>query len=301
MMCPVLILKINITLRVIEHKTHLPVTLMRGQVIHMKKKILFVLTIVLLVIIAGCIMFGCNRKKDFEVADSSGKKEVESKTIKEETKSSSKEVKEETTTVEETTKEETTEVQTEEAPSETQSELQTEPESVKQQETDAQVQEEPVIQAPSQAAQEQVAQSQAQEATQEQTPVAQIQVQRATASSFVSYDPNSVAALANQKLKAKGFKIIPENLNQLLAEGKISKEIYDECYLYDGCGYYSVFVEMNLLEARTMSGRSIGSVDEIATYLTDMLSLETEKTVYVEYQGIYNYYGTDLYEFRCYR
>lgn len=40
MMCPVLILKINITVRVIVHKTHLPVTLMRGQVIHMKKKIL---------------------------------------------------------------------------------------------------------------------------------------------------------------------------------------------------------------------------------------------------------------------
>ncbi|MBO5239142.1 MAG: hypothetical protein J6B50_10285 [Lachnospiraceae bacterium] len=72
---------------------------------------------------------------------------------------------------------------------------------------------------------------------------------------------------------------------------------------YDGMenSYYSVFVETNLLEASTTSGRKLGSEDAIATYIADMLALENGPYVYVEYYRIYNLNGTDFYEFRCYR
>ena len=117
----------------------------------------------------------------------------------------------------------------------------------------------------------------------------------------VAYNPNEVVSLATAKTKAYGKISIPEDSDRMLAGGEITKEEYDEYYPYDGAGYYSVFVETDLNQAATTSGRKLGSVDGIAGYIAEMLSLETGPYFYIEYAGVYSINGTDFYEFRCYR
>ena len=117
----------------------------------------------------------------------------------------------------------------------------------------------------------------------------------------VAYDPYEVVSLATAKTKAYGKISIPEDLDKMLANGEITKEEYDEYYPYDGSGYYSVFVETDLNQAATTSGRKLGSVDGIASYIAEMLSLETGPYFYIEYAGVHSINGTDFYEFRCYR
>ena len=117
----------------------------------------------------------------------------------------------------------------------------------------------------------------------------------------VTYDPYEVVSFATAKTKAYGKISIPEDLDNMLAGGEITKEEYDEYYPYDGAGYYSVFVETDLNQAATTSGRKLGSVDGIASYIAEMLSLETGPYFYIEYAGVHSINGTDFYEFRCYR
>lgn len=117
----------------------------------------------------------------------------------------------------------------------------------------------------------------------------------------VAYDPYEVVSLATAKTKAYGKISIPEDLDNMLANGEITKAEYDEYYPYDGAGYYSVFVETDLNQAATTSGRKLGSVDGIASYIAEMLSLETGPYFYIEYAGVHSINGTDFYEFRCYR
>lgn len=117
----------------------------------------------------------------------------------------------------------------------------------------------------------------------------------------VAYDPYEVVSLATAKTKTYGKISIPEDLDNMLANGEITKEEYDEYYPYDGAGYYSVFVETDLNQAATTSGRKLGSVDGIASYIAEMLSFETGPYFYIEYAGVHSINGTDFYEFRCYR
>lgn len=117
----------------------------------------------------------------------------------------------------------------------------------------------------------------------------------------VAYDPVSVCSQAVAKCKAGGMITTTDNLASLLAEGKITQEEYNSYYPYDGLGYYSVFVETDMNEASTTSGRKLGSEDGIADYIAGMMLLETEPVFYIEYAGVYNLNGTDFYEFRCYR
>ena len=117
----------------------------------------------------------------------------------------------------------------------------------------------------------------------------------------VSYDPVSVCSQAVAKCQAGGMITTTDNFASLLAEGKITQEEYNSYYPYDGLGYYSVFVETDLNEASTTSGRKLGSEDGIADYIAGMMLLETEPVFYIEYAGVYNLNGTDFYEFRCYR
>ncbi|GFH90849.1 hypothetical protein IMSAGC002_02101 [Lachnospiraceae bacterium] len=117
----------------------------------------------------------------------------------------------------------------------------------------------------------------------------------------VSYDPVSVCSQAVAKCQAGGMITTTDNLASLLAGGKITQEEYNSYYPYDGLGYYSVFVETDLNEASTTSGRKLGSEDGIADYIAGMMLLETEPVFYIEYAGVYNLNGTDFYEFRCYR
>ncbi len=118
---------------------------------------------------------------------------------------------------------------------------------------------------------------------------------------FVAYSPQTVVALATSKTKGYGKITLTENLDRLLSEGVITKEEYDEYYPYDGAGYYSVFVETNLREAKTTSGRLLETEDGIAQYIADMLVLESGPYFLIEYVGIYSTGSSDFYEFRCYR
>lgn len=118
---------------------------------------------------------------------------------------------------------------------------------------------------------------------------------------YVGYDADRVARLAIDKCKAAGMISLPENLDNLLAEGKITQEEYNEYYPYDGCGYYSVFVETNLNLASTISGRRLYSEEEIADYIAGTMVLEVEPYFYIECAGVYQGTHTDFYEFRCYR
>lgn len=107
--------------------------------------------------------------------------------------------------------------------------------------------------------------------------------------------------MATNKLKAIGKVTLTDNLDRLLAEGSITQEEYNEYYPYDGAGYYSVFMEVNLEDAKTTSGRRLKSEDEIAQYIADMLAVEVGPYFLIEYAGIYTTGGNDFYEFRCYR
>lgn len=117
----------------------------------------------------------------------------------------------------------------------------------------------------------------------------------------VGYSADRVAELAIIKCKAAGMITLPENLDSMLAAGEITQEEYEEYYPYDGCGYYSVFVETDLNAASTISGRKLGSEKEIADYIAGMMVLEREPYFYIECAGIYKNNGTEFYEFRCYR
>ncbi|MGN0164811.1 MAG: hypothetical protein ACI39R_01375 [Lachnospiraceae bacterium] len=118
---------------------------------------------------------------------------------------------------------------------------------------------------------------------------------------YVGYDADRVARLAVEKCKAAGMIPLPENLDNLLAEGKITQEEYNEYYPYDGCGYYSVFVETNLNIASTISGERLCSEEAIADYIAGMMVLEVEPCFYIECAGVYQGNSVEFYEFRCYR
>ena len=123
----------------------------------------------------------------------------------------------------------------------------------------------------------------------------------APAPAEVSYSPGNVVSLATAKCQAGGMIKTTDNLANLLAQGQITEEEYNDYYPYDGLGYYSVFVETDLNKAATTSGRLLGSEDAIATYIADMLLLESNPYFLIEYGGVTNSGGQDFYEFRCYR
>lgn len=118
----------------------------------------------------------------------------------------------------------------------------------------------------------------------------------------IEYDPQNVVALATAKVQAGGKITLTDDLDNLLASGAITQEEYNEYYPYDGAGYFSIFVDSNLAEARDISGTDhFQSEDDIASYIADMLLLERGDLFLIVYQGTYDYYGKILYEFRCYR
>lgn len=122
-------------------------------------------------------------------------------------------------------------------------------------------------------------------------------------SSFAAYNPQNVVSLATVKCQAGGMITTQQNLDNLLAAGKITQEEYNEYYPYDGMeqSYYSVFVETDLNTASTLSGKRLPTEDAIAEYIAGMLLLENDPVFYISYEGIYTTGGTDFYEFRCHR
>lgn len=95
-------------------------------------------------------------------------------------------------------------------------------------------------------------------------------------SGFAAYNPQNVVSLATAKCQAGGMITIQQNLDNLLAAGKITQEEYNEYYPYDGMeqSYYSVFVETDLNTASTLSGKRLPTEDAIAEYIAGMLLLE---------------------------
>ncbi len=117
----------------------------------------------------------------------------------------------------------------------------------------------------------------------------------------VSYSPDNVVSLATSKCIAGGMIRTTDNLDNLLANGSITQEEYNDYYPYDGLGYYSVFVETDMNKASTTSGRLLGSEDGIADYIAGMLLLESNPYFLIEYAGTTDSGGQSFYEFRCYR
>lgn len=119
----------------------------------------------------------------------------------------------------------------------------------------------------------------------------------------VSYSPEKVVSLAISKCKAGGMVTTEQHLKDNLNAGKITQEEYDEYYPLDGLedSYYSVFVNVDLNKATTTSGRALGSEEEIAQYIADMLLLESDSVFNICYTGTTKTSGETFYEFRCYR
>ena len=118
-----------------------------------------------------------------------------------------------------------------------------------------------------------------------------------------SYNPENVVNLATKKCQQGGMILVWDNLDRLYEEGKITKEEYNEYYPWDGLegSYYSVFVNTDLNKAATTSGSPLGSVEEIADYIAEMMLLESDSIFAMEYARIHKTNGTEFYEFRCHR
>lgn len=119
----------------------------------------------------------------------------------------------------------------------------------------------------------------------------------------VSYSPDRVVSLAISKCQAGGMVTTEQHLKDNLNAGKITQEEYDEYYPLDGLedSYYSVFVNVDLNKAATTSGRALGSEEEIAQYIADMLLLESDSVFNIRYTETTKTSGGTFYEFRCYR
>ena len=120
---------------------------------------------------------------------------------------------------------------------------------------------------------------------------------------FVAYSPQNVVSLATAKCQAGGMITTWDDLDNLLAQGKITQDEYNEYYPYDGMegSYYSVFVETDLNKASAIDGELLPSENAIAEYIASMLLLEKDPVFYISYDGVYTSHGTDYYEFRCHR
>lgn len=258
------------------------------------KNLLYILLSVITLALAGCSTTDNKKEADTTVVvENADEKETELSTYEsEEVEATENETKENETNQTETAE------PTEEQQPQTEEPASTQEETVKEEPAEApiEVPTEAPTQAPTEAPTE-VPTEAPTEAPTTETPT-QPTVQEPE---FVAYNPYNVAQMANDKVKAAGKVLLPENLDRLLAEGVITQEEYNEYYPYDGCGYYSVFIETNLLIAQDIVGTPLRSEEAIAEHIAGMLVLETGPYVYVECNGVYNHNGTDFYEFRCYR
>lgn len=257
------------------------------------KNLLYILLSVITLALAGCNTTDSNKEADTTVVvENADIEETELSTYESEEVETAEPTENETK--EEETKETETIAPTEEKPTQTEEPASTQEETVKEAPTETPT--EGPTQQPTEAPAEVPTEAPTEEPTTE-TPT-QPPVQEPE---FVAYNPYNVAQMANDKVKAAGKVLLPENLDRLLAEGAITQEEYNEYYPYDGCGYYSVFIETNLLIAQDIVGTPLRSEEAIAEHIAGMLVLETGPYVYVECNGVYNHNGTDFYEFRCYR
>lgn len=118
----------------------------------------------------------------------------------------------------------------------------------------------------------------------------------------VSYSPERVVQLATEKTRAYGKIYIPDDLNQMLAEGTLTQEEYNACYPTDGAGYLEYYVATDLNEARDVSGTvKFNSEEDIAANIAGMYSSLSQQYFYIEYHGTVMYGNKECYVFYCYR
>lgn len=123
-----------------------------------------------------------------------------------------------------------------------------------------------------------------------------------TSNTVIEYNPDRVCALATAICEEAGLKTTADSMDEMLANGLISQEEYDEFYPYAGAGYLGVFLETDLSIACTITGRKLSSEQAIAEYLAEvMISEATDEFFFIECAGIYVHNGVPMYEFRCYR
>lgn len=104
---------------------------------------------------------------------------------------------------------------------------------------------------------------------------------------------DELVELASEENKARAILVKEKFINDFEKSYEYEKEVQTE--ITELPPYYIVN------QAATTSGRKLGSVDGIASYIAEMLSLETGPYFYIEYAGVHSINGTDFYEFRCYR
>lgn len=140
-----------------------------------------------------------------------------------------------------------------------------------------------------------------QQSTQAESPQQNTEYNQAAQS--ISYSPERVVSLAIEKCRAGGMITTEEQLKNSLESGKITQEEYDEYYPLDGLegSYYSVFINVDLNKAETVSSQKLSSEEEIAQYIADMLLLETNPVFNIRCVGTTQTTGETFYEFRCYR
>ncbi len=118
----------------------------------------------------------------------------------------------------------------------------------------------------------------------------------------VSYSPERVVQLATEKTRAYGKIYIPDDLNQMLAEGTLTQEEYNACYPTDGAGYLEFYVATDLNEARDVSGTvKFNSEEDIAENIAGMYKALSQQYFYIEYHGTVMYGDKECYVFYCYR
>ena len=117
-----------------------------------------------------------------------------------------------------------------------------------------------------------------------------------------SYNPQNVVELAVEKTKAYGKVYIPDDLNNMLSAGMLSREEYNMCYPTDGAGYIEFYVASDMNEARDVSGTiKFNSEEDIATNIAGMYNVLPQQYFYIEYRGTVMYGDKECYVFYCYR
>lgn len=276
----------------------------KGWVTIMKKMVYILLSVIILAL-AGCNKNDSGKEeKTSLMVDKAETIEASASTKKttEEIEDETTKNKEETTVIEEKSAEPQSEISVEKQSAHIEESTTSKVEEVKVEkvenptEASTEVQTEPPTQAPTESP------TQPETEVPTQAPTTEAPTQPVVVEpTVISYNPERVVALATAKCQEGGMTTLTDNLDNLLADGSITQEEYDEYYPYDGSGYYSVFVETDLSIASTLTGRRLESEEEIADYIAGMLLLETGDLFLIECAGIYDHNGTPLYEFRCYR
>lgn len=276
----------------------------KGWVTIMKKMVYILLSVITLAL-AGCNKNDSGKEVETslvadkaETIEASAAREKTTEQIEDETTNN----KEETTIIEEKGAESQSETSAEKQSAHTQESTTSKADEVKVEkvESPTEATTEAPTEPPTQAPTEKPTESQTETPT--QAPTTEAPTQPAVVEpSVIAYDPERVVALATAICQEGGMTTLTDNLDNLLADGSITQEEYDEYYPYDGSGYYSVFVETDLSIASTLTGKRLESEEEIADYIAGMMLLETGDLFLIECAGIYDHNGTPLYEFRCYR